>query len=188
MKILYQGALLAAALALYTVAPRDTAHGQTQCPQGVTPGSSLCGPDSYGQEAPAGPPMVREKLDGFGGFAYNLNTGQVYRSSQPGTSLRRSAERALISCRQPLHDPEWSMTVSPHADAPCEVIFAWQNGCAAVTEGMVSGQRRHYAIKTRSKSSARKQSLQACEQSGAAQCTVTHDAVCTKPVTRLRQY
>ncbi|HET6536764.1 MAG TPA: DUF4189 domain-containing protein [Sphingopyxis sp.] len=185
MKYLPQGAFLVAAAALFIATPRDEAHGQTQCPQGATPGSMACGPDNNGYAGPSGPQLYRKRLDGFGGFAYNIDTGQVYKSSQPGTSIRRSEERAMISCRQPLHDPEWSMTVSPHPDAQCAPILAWQNGCAAVTEGQVNGQRQFFAVKTNSKSSARTRSLQACEQSGATQCTPAHEAHCTKPVNRI---
>lgn len=185
MQFLPQSALVLAALAIFIASPSDEALGQTQCPQGATPGSVVCGPDNNGQQGYSGPQLYRKKLDGFGGFAYNTETGQVYRSSEPGTSLQRSEDRAMISCRQPLHDPEWSMTVSPHPDASCAPILAWKNGCAAVTEGRVNGQRQYFSVKTNSKSSARTRSLQACEQSGATQCTRVHDAVCAKPVNRI---
>lgn len=185
LKSLTQCAVAVAVLAIFVAVPREDAHGQTQCPQGATPGSIACGPDSNGQAVNSGPQLYRKKLDGFGGFAYNLETGQVYKSSQPGTSLRRSQERAMISCRQPLHDPEWSMSVSPHPDAQCAPILAWQNGCAAVTTGLLDNEPRMFAVKANGKSSARSRSMEACEQSGATQCTLTHDAHCTKPVNRI---
>ena len=183
MKLVYKLAAIFMAAPLFTVAMPDETKAQTQCPVGTAAGSATCGPDNGGYAQPAAPPVYRERLDGFGGFAYNLDTGEVYKSSEPGTSFERSAERALISCRQPLHDPEWSMTVSPYPDARCESLIAWHNGCAAVASGKVGEMTRYFSVKARNARSARTEAVRHCE-ANAASCVIVHDAVCVQPVIR----
>ncbi len=186
MKLAYRLAAILVAAPLIGVVLHDEAKAQTQCPVGTAAGSATCAPDNNGYAQPSAPPVYRETLDGFGGFAFNVDTGEVYKSSEPGTSIERSSQRALISCRQPLHDPEWSMTVSPYPDARCEPLFAWQNGCAAVASGKDGALARYFAVKARDARSARAESMRAC-QSSAASCMIVHDAVCTQRTTRIRE-
>lgn len=52
---------------------------------------------TIGRGAIAGPAQVLVNLDGVGGFAYHLNTGVTYESSEPITKAKCRTHSIIVS-------------------------------------------------------------------------------------------
>ncbi|WP_461342813.1 DUF4189 domain-containing protein [Brevundimonas sp. GN22] len=190
MKMLLHVATIIAAAALFIISYPLDAHAQTQCPVGTAAGSATCGPDpssgGYAPAAPSGPPRIRERVSGVGGFAINTETFDIYAWTGHSYRAEDAGWQALAKCQQPDYNRELSMAPPPNPDAKCEILYSWLNGCASVARGSVEGIDNYYFEYGRDMRAARAATLSACEGK-ATGCTIVHDARCASATNRTRE-
>lgn len=189
MKLLRPMAMILAAAALSFIAYPLDARAQTQCPVGTAAGSATCAPDPQPgggyDAAPTGPRVIRERLNGLGGFAMNLDTKEIVHWSGYGESMEDANIATLEKCRQPNYSRELSMVPPSEPDANCSVMFYWQNACAASAKGVLDGQDRYFHAIARNAREARTKTLDECTAS-ATGCMIVFDARCVSSSVRTR--
>jgi len=189
MKMLLHVATIIAAAALFIISYPLDAHAQTQCPVGTAAGSATCGPDPQSgggyEAAPTGPRVIRERLNGLGGFAMNLDTKEIIHWSGYGEDMEEANIATLEKCQQPNYSRGLSMAPPSEPDANCGVMFYWRNACAASARGMVDGQDLYYHAVARNAREARAKTLSECQKS-ATDCMIVFDARCVSASVRTR--
>lgn len=188
MKLSYFIGAIAAGFLLIASLPANPAQAQTQCPVGTVAGSATCAPDA--QQGPDTSTMgYIERVQGLGAFAYNTDTGVVYAYVLQGHNIDAALFNAMRKCEQPNH--EWggmSMRAPTEPDANCAPVTSWRNACAAVASGQIEGLTRYFSRPARNARAARTDAVSQCQASGAGDCSIAHDAVCTSRSTRARRY
>ena len=178
-------ALASLAWAASSITP---ANAQTQCPVGTVAGSATCGPDPQsggGYAAPSGPRIIRERLNGLGGFAMNLDTKEIIYWSGYGEDMEEANISALQKCQQPNYSYGLSMAPPSEPDANCAVMFYWRNACAASAKGMIDGQDHYFHAIARNVRESRAKTLSECQKM-ATECMIVFDARCVSASVRNR--
>lgn len=174
---------------LWATTPTSPAHAQTQCPVGTAAGAATCAPDAPpaagGYSAPSGPPVIRERLDGLGGFAINTDTHEVYLWTGYSNDFEVARHETLAKCQQPNYSRELSMSPPSQPDANCEVLTSWRNGCSALAKGDVEGVDHYFFEIGTNMRAARNATLNGCNQM-AQGCMIVFDARCVSSSTRTR--
>lgn len=188
MKWYHLTGLLVVVAVFNATAPTTTANAQTQCPVGTVAGSITCAPDapaSNGPAAPSGPRVIRERLNGLGGFAMNLDTKEIIHWSGYGEDMEEANISTLQKCQLPNYSREWSMSPPSEPDANCRVLFYWRNACAASAKGMIDGQDNYFHAIARNARETRAKTLSECQKM-ATECMIVFDARCVSASVRTR--